>query len=452
MCDTIVACKNSTEDGSVLFGKNSDRDPGEVHTICYIPRGQYEEGETIQCQYISVPQVTETFAVILAKPVWLSIGCEMGANEFGVVMGNEAVFTKEKYERDALLGMELMTLALQRAKTARKALNVITQLITDFGQGGIASLKDPNYIYHNSFIIADPNEAWVLETAGKFWVAKKVEDVASISNGLTIQDNWDIASPHLVDHAINMGWCESKSDFNFTECYSDQDMRAISGCIPRQATTLNKLKEQKGQITPETFMKLLRTHAKEPFRPDKSTMASVCLHYSSQAVSQTTGSYVAHLDSTLQTHWLTGTSAPCLSIFKPFFFEAPTPLIEFLPPSLKNDNSSLWWKHERLYRLCLLDYPTRAPIIIQKNFVVERQLLEKWNSLKTPSPQFTPAEFHRQLSELSATALNANFNLLEKLTHTIATLEIAKPPKKSFIKFWQKLSASDRLDNIYNNL
>ncbi|MHA1299036.1 MAG: C69 family dipeptidase [Candidatus Helarchaeota archaeon] len=223
MCDTIVILGNSSQDGSIIFGKNSDRDANESQAICYVPRTIHDKGEKLECQYINIDQVEETFALILSKPSWLKIGCEIGANEFGVVMGNEAVFTREKYDKEGLLGMDLMRIALERAKTAKEGLDIITNLIAKYGQGGVASPFDPNFLYHNSFIIADLKEAWILETADKFWVAKKVEDIGTISNGLTIQDKWDLNSPKLIENAIDKGWCESKSDFNFTECYSDPD-------------------------------------------------------------------------------------------------------------------------------------------------------------------------------------------------------------------------------------
>lgn len=61
-----------------------------------------------QCTYIEVEQVPKTHAVILSRPSWLW-GAEMGANEHGVCIGNEAVWTKEPVEEgEALLGMDLL--------------------------------------------------------------------------------------------------------------------------------------------------------------------------------------------------------------------------------------------------------------------------------------------------------------------------------------------------------
>ena len=64
-------------------------------------------------------------------------------------------------------------LGLERGKTARESLNVITSHLELYGQGGIC-YEDKASTYHNSFIIADSAEAWVLETAGKFWAAERI--------------------------------------------------------------------------------------------------------------------------------------------------------------------------------------------------------------------------------------------------------------------------------------
>lgn len=65
----------------------------------------------LQCTYIEIEQANETFACILSKPNWM-YGAEMGANEFGVCIGNEAVSTKLESEEDKmenkLLGMDLL--------------------------------------------------------------------------------------------------------------------------------------------------------------------------------------------------------------------------------------------------------------------------------------------------------------------------------------------------------
>jgi secernin len=92
----------------------------------------------IKTTYIEIPQVDETFAIVLSKPGWMW-GAEMGGNEWGVVIGNEAVWTKlansKQDLKHRLLGMDLVRLGLERGKSARDAVNVITELLEKYGQG-----------------------------------------------------------------------------------------------------------------------------------------------------------------------------------------------------------------------------------------------------------------------------------------------------------------------------
>ena len=63
-----------------------------------------------QCTYIEIEQASHTYAVILSKPAWMW-GAEMGANEHGVCIGNEAIYTKMASDEDKeekLLGMDLV--------------------------------------------------------------------------------------------------------------------------------------------------------------------------------------------------------------------------------------------------------------------------------------------------------------------------------------------------------
>lgn len=90
MCDTLVAVGSATADGVTILAKNSDRQPNEAQLLTHIPRATHRPGSRIKCTYIEVPQVAETYEVLLSRPFWLW-GGEMGANEWGVAIGNEAV-------------------------------------------------------------------------------------------------------------------------------------------------------------------------------------------------------------------------------------------------------------------------------------------------------------------------------------------------------------------------
>lgn len=407
MCDTLVAVGSATADGSTILAKNSDREPNEAQVLTYIPRARHEPGSKVKCTYIEVPQVEETYEVILSRPFWMW-GCEMGANEHGVAIGNEAVFTKEPYGKEpGLIGMDMMRLALERADTARKALDVIIELLTTYGQSGNCGFQHKTY-YHNSFIIADPGEAWVLETAGKYWAAERVRDVRSISNGLTIGSEWDMASLGLVEHAIEKGWCKSREDFHFARCYSDFLYTRLDGCKPRQCRSTELLEAHKGRITPETMMAILRDHgaraADDPtWNPGRGwVMDTICVHASLGPTrpSQSTGAMVAHLRRDLPTFWLSGTSGTCTGIFKPVYLGGAG-LPDLGPePSGRYDGQSLWWTHERLYRAVIRDYATRLPLYrgernaLEETFLREAaELYEKYHAVSTEERATTLRDF-----------------------------------------------------------
>ena len=241
MCDTLVALGTATADGSVIFAKNSDREPNEMHEVVLLPRTRHTSGSALRCTYIEIPQVEETFAVLLSKPVWMW-GAEMGTNEFGVTIGNEAVFTRIPYEKGpALTGMDLLRLALERSDSARAALNTLTALLEQYGQGGNCGYTHPFY-YHNSFLIADPGEAWVLETAGRHWAAQKVTNIRSISNAISIQDDFDLASPQLVEALRAWRLAEArKRRVPAFRILTDRVLGAIATARPRDGASLQRI-------------------------------------------------------------------------------------------------------------------------------------------------------------------------------------------------------------------
>jgi len=164
MCDTFVSAKNYSKNKTIIFGKNSDREPNEAQAIVKYPARDCLETD-LKCTYITIPQVKHTYAVILSKPFWMW-GAEMGINEHGLVIGNEAVFSRLKVASFGLTGMDLIRLALERTKNAKEALSLITDLINIYGQGGNGAYKN-NLFYFNSFIIADKNSACVLRNCRK---------------------------------------------------------------------------------------------------------------------------------------------------------------------------------------------------------------------------------------------------------------------------------------------
>lgn len=98
--------------------------------------------------------------------------------------------------------MDILRLALERSKTAKEAVDNIIYFIERYGQGGKCGYTK-NLKYHNSFLIADFENAWVLETAGIYWAFQKVKDVRSISNALSIRNDYDMKSKMIKREGID---------------------------------------------------------------------------------------------------------------------------------------------------------------------------------------------------------------------------------------------------------
>lgn len=63
MCDTLVALGSATADGSVLFAKNSDREPNEAHELLLLPPADHPAGSRVQCTYIQIPQAFDRLPI-----------------------------------------------------------------------------------------------------------------------------------------------------------------------------------------------------------------------------------------------------------------------------------------------------------------------------------------------------------------------------------------------------
>lgn len=380
MCDTFIAMPSATGDGAVLFGKNSDREANEAQALEFHPAAAYAPGEAVQCTYIKVPQVRDTLATLISRPFWMW-GAEMGANEKGVVIGNEAVFTKMPRQREGgLTGMDILRLALERAQTADKALEVMVQLMADYGQGGVCGYKDRNFVYHNSYIVADPETAWVLETAGPLWAAARVRERYSISNGLTIGESFDEGHPDLVNVARKKGWLKKGVTFHFARCYSDWLFTTFSASRKRRARALDLLAQHAGAAGPEPAFNILRDHGPdESYRPGGHFLQDrLCSHAGNaltRASAQTTASFAAHLKPGRLTCWATGTSAPCTAVFKPVWI-TDRGLPDIGPaPGAVYDAGCLWWMHENLHRLVIQDYEHRMSIYKGARDALEKRIL-----------------------------------------------------------------------------
>ncbi len=403
MCDTLVALPSKTASGNLLFGKNSDREPLEAQAVNHFPKKNPQE-KTIQCTYISVPQEELIHEVILSKPfqMW---GAEMGANEHGVVIGNEAIFTNVRFDKKqpGLTGMDLLRLGLERGKTAYEALKLIINLLQTHGQNACGGYKNKNFYYHNSFLIADPQEAFILETAGKSWAYRAVENLGSISNGLTIGENY--LEAHVEKEARTIQYLFSGSSKSFKGNFSDLIYTKAGKSEQRQSCTLRFL-EKHENLSVIDFFYVLRQHDQENFDPKKATTGCICMHATGFTnPSDTTGSMVAEIrKNNPSTIWLTCTPHPCMGLYVPFYFGKPQKS-DLLNP-IEKDDQSLWWQAKKMQRQLISNYSQLQPRL--RNLLDSVQ--EKWWEMdqKLIEKQASP----EKLQAFSRTCLEEYENLI----------------------------------------
>lgn len=343
MCDTLVR----VTDDAVLFAKNSDRDPNELQLLEHHPAADHEPGR-LRVTHTDIDQVAHTHAVLISRPWWLW-GAEMGANEHGVVIGNEAVFTRGVPAAGGqLTGMDLLRLALERSRDRAEAVEVIVSLLERHGQGGAASHVHPRFTYDSSYLVADRVGATVLETAGRTWVTEEVSGARSISNGLTIP--------------------------GFADRHADRVRGAVGRCTARRSRTTASAGRSREVLD---LMAALRDHGPGPdpaYGLASGALGAPCAHAGGVLTStQTTASWVS--DVSAGRHWATGTSAPCTSIFRPLPMGS-SPCPEPAGGDDHHDPDHLWWRHEQVHRAWVRDPAPFAEAAARRD-ALERRWVEE---------------------------------------------------------------------------
>ncbi len=338
---------------SVVFGKNSDREPNEAQQIVSVGR-KIRNRKTVKATFIEVEHPAETFEVILSKPFQM-FGAEMGCNEYGVVIGNEAVFTNVPFDkkRVGLTGMDMVRLSLEVSKTAKEALEYIICLLEKYGQDACGGYTNKKFYYHNSFLIGDRTQGFQLETAGRHWVYKKIKGFAAISNGLSITSDYDAISQGIPESVYkNRG----NKEFSFKDTFSQFLLPKIAA-YEHRADVSKACRLIRPDFGVKDAFTVLRQHH-TPFQINTSGNKSICMHATGLLCpNATVGSMVVELPKeAAPVVWLTGTSTPCLSYFKPFYFGSEILREEnFLKPWAISDES-YWWRWEKLFRNAIFDY------------------------------------------------------------------------------------------------
>jgi dipeptidase len=233
-CTVLIAGRNTTADGSILYVKTEDDGIREVDYLWYLPRKTYEPDAVVKLKAGgTIPQIKETYAYFWDQCPGTSFYNQY-INEWGVTLGSNACASKEDSVEEVEgrgdvvkggFGFRLRLILAERAKTAREAVLLAARLIDRYGYS--ASGRNLN--------IVGPNEAWQLQMVrGKQYVARRVQDdeVAIIANTFSIREvdmndkeNF-ICSPNLIKYAIERGWYDpqSREKFDFAKAYSPDDV------------------------------------------------------------------------------------------------------------------------------------------------------------------------------------------------------------------------------------
>ena len=352
-CDTMVALPGATANGQTVFAKNSDRPAGECQPLVMRPTKRHASGSIANCQFVDVEQAPVTYRHVGSRP-WWCYGYEHGFNGHQVVIGNESLPSRLGHAPDArLIGMEVLRLALERARTAGEAVDVITGLVSRYGQGKFDNSEGVR-TYDNIYLVADPTEAYVVEAVSFEWAVKRVNGFGSISNVGMLGNDADRVSESAPQFAKDMGLWDPAggSPFTFTGAFGDTGA-AASG-IARQCRSETLLGQRNGGIDVRTMMSVISDHSSgenpdEPFVEDVEGDVSLCVHRRGPNPASTAASVVADLcadGSRLPVYWC-GMYSPCMTLFQPVFIEGQLP--EVLGIGGENPSpDSPWWLFNRL--------------------------------------------------------------------------------------------------------
>lgn len=428
MCDTLVVLPSASASGRTLLAKNSDREPNEAQYLTSAPRREHAAGDSLRCTYIEIPQVARTHAILGSRPWWMW-GFEHGVNEHKLAIGNEAVWARLPASTEpGLLGMDLVRLGLERAADADEALAVITGLLETFGQSGRASATR-DFVYHNSFILADPQRAWILETAGRHWVAKRVADAASISNVYSIGADYDRISPDAIAYATEQGWYRPEQGaFDFAAVYTDRALPALESCRQRHRCSSEGLRRllADGPIALESLFTLLRSHdtaapATADWRPGPEGESALCMHAGTAVGSETAASLVAELPAQGALTYWASLASPCLSSFVPLWLDSGAPTAWLQPGDGARD---AWWELETLQRRVERDYPVLAPPVQAVLSQLEQRALAAVRALPPEAEVGRRAAVTREAVERQAAAVLLLSQLVQGLAEgPLAPLE-----------------------------
>ena len=234
-CTNLIVGKKASVDGSVLVSYNAD-DYGMFGHLCHYPAGTHMKGEMRKIfdwdtgeYHGEIPEAPVTYNVI------------GNINEFQLSIGETTYGGREEMvDTTGILDYgSLIYVTLQRAKTAREAISVMTSLVEKYGYCSEGE----------TFSICDPNEAWIMEmmgtgpgSKGVVWVAMRIPDNAICAHAnqsrigkFDMKDKKNVLySKNVISYARKMGWFTGKDvDFSWKNTYARPDFSGRRFCDAR---------------------------------------------------------------------------------------------------------------------------------------------------------------------------------------------------------------------------
>lgn len=244
-CTNFIAGKGATADGSVLCTYNAD-DYGMFKSLCHYAAGVHPKGSLreiidydTEASHGFIPEASITYNVI------------GNINEYQVSIGETTYGGREEMvDTTGIIDYgSLMYLGLQRAKTAREAIKVMTSLAEKYGYNSEGE----------TFTICDPNEAWIMEMMGcggdkkqkVVWVAVRIPDNAICGHAnqsrigkFSAYNTEVITSKNVITFARSKGWFKGKdTDFNWKNAYAKPDFSGRRICDARVWSFFNHFKD-----------------------------------------------------------------------------------------------------------------------------------------------------------------------------------------------------------------
>jgi secernin len=305
-----------------------------------------------------------------------------------------------------ILGMELVRLGLERADTASDAVEVMTELVERYGQygAGTAGQPRPDAAYDNSYLVADAEQVWALETTGRRWVAKAVDSPYwALSNEATIRTSYDRAASDLEEHARVQGWHRGPGPVDFAAAFSDPQ-------VPLQVSHIRLQRSRQllgdalkaGPVGFAEAARVLADHYEDTFldgpkfNPARPDFHTLCMHEHPAGFTwgNTASSVIAVLPATGRPYLWWAATTPCTSVYLPVAVTDPLPEAlsvagtmhgagpspEQVPPDRYSDGS-YWWAFQALLEAVAGDdgssYHARQPRVRDRFDRLQRSWLSE---------------------------------------------------------------------------